>query len=125
MAEGRTLEAIETFRAVLYDQYQGWNNRWHIFYRLGNAFERAGQPDSAIIAYEQGVAYPGDYEFEYVTLAPSLERLVVLYDARGDTVQALENYRLLTELWKDADPELQPRVEAARQRIAELQSAVD
>jgi tetratricopeptide (TPR) repeat protein len=79
-------------------------------------------PDSAIAAYERAVAYPGGYSYayEYYTLALSTERLAALYDARGDAAAALENYRLLAELWDEADPELQPHVEVARRRIAEL-----
>jgi hypothetical protein len=44
-----------------------------------------------------------------------------LYEAKADTTKALERYERFAVLWKDADPELQPRVAEVRQRIARLQ----
>jgi hypothetical protein len=46
-----------------------------------------------------------------------LERLGQLYDEMGDLEQAAGYYGLFVELWADADPELQPRVRAARTRM--------
>jgi hypothetical protein len=52
---------------------------------------------------------------------PSMyERLGDLYEQQGDTAKATYYYGKLVELWKDADPELQPRVEAARRAIEAL-----
>jgi hypothetical protein len=42
-------------------------------------------------------------------------------EQRGDTLAAIRAYRNFTELWKDADPELQPRVAAARAALARLE----
>ncbi len=42
------------------------------------------------------------------------------FEQRGNTERAIYYYGKLVELWKDADPELQPRVEAARRAIAAL-----
>lgn len=52
--------------------------------------------------------------------AVAAERLARLYDARGDLDKAAEYYAVFTDMWKDADPELQPRVEAARTRLQEI-----
>jgi hypothetical protein len=49
-----------------------------------------------------------------------LERLGRLYDEEGDLEQAAGWYAQLVELWADADPPLQPRVRAARDRLAEI-----
>ena len=49
-------------------------------------------------------------------------RLAELYDARGDRANAAEYYTRLITLWERADPHLQPRVAAARQRLAELRT---
>jgi hypothetical protein len=46
------------------------------------------------------------------------ERLGSLYLQVGDTAAAARHLAEFIELWKDADPELQPRVQAA-QRILE------
>jgi hypothetical protein len=42
-------------------------------------------------------------------------------EQRGDSVTALRAYRNFIELWKDADPELQPRVAVARAAVARLE----
>ena len=34
--------------------------------------------------------------------------------------KALENYRKFVELWKNAEPELQPQVKAVREKIVRL-----
>ena len=38
----------------------------------------------------------------------------------GDTAKALEYYGRMVELWKNADPELQPVVQDVKKRIAAL-----
>jgi hypothetical protein len=48
------------------------------------------------------------------------ERLGQLYESMGNTQKAADEYRAFIELWKNADPELQPRVADARQRLAKL-----
>ncbi len=47
-------------------------------------------------------------------------RLGEFYEARGDRDHAVEYYNDFVELWKDADPELQPQVTDIRNRIARL-----
>lgn len=42
-------------------------------------------------------------------------------DGLGRTGEAVKHYRLFVEAWADADPELQPQVEAARSRLEELE----
>ena len=41
-------------------------------------------------------------------------------DAKGDTARTVANYQRFVELWKDAEPELQPRVQAVRARLDRL-----
>ena len=52
--------------------------------------------------------------------APSLKRLGELYEARGDRAKAIENYSRFVDLWKDADPVLQPTVREAKARMVKL-----
>jgi tetratricopeptide (TPR) repeat protein len=90
---------------------------------LALALDRAGQADSALVAYERFVALPAPVRAigsDEAFLAPSLERLGQLYDERGDWEKAAEYYARFVELWKEADPELQPRVEAAQRRLNEI-----
>jgi tetratricopeptide (TPR) repeat protein len=53
-------------------------------------------------------------------LAPTLERVAQLYDELGDTENAAVYYAQFVDVWAEADPEFQPRVEAARTRLAEI-----
>jgi len=54
--------------------------------------------------------------------APTFKRLGELYEARGDRAKALESYGRFVDLWKSADPELQPLVRDVRARMARLAS---
>ena len=47
------------------------------------------------------------------------ERLGQLYEAKGNTTKAVEHYQAFIDLWKNADPELQPRVAGARRRLGD------
>jgi hypothetical protein len=58
---------------------------------------------------------------EDITFVPTAYwRLGVLYDAKGDIPNATKYYRKFVELWKDADPEFQPRVADAKRRVARI-----
>ena len=50
------------------------------------------------------------------------ERLGQLYEALGNSKKAIEHYVSFTDLWKDADADLQPRVADARNRLARLRA---
>ncbi len=52
--------------------------------------------------------------------ARSYRRLGELHEQRGDTAKAVEYYNEFVELWRDADPELQPQVEDVKRRLAAL-----
>jgi tetratricopeptide (TPR) repeat protein len=92
---------------------------------IGRAYEMAGQPDSALAAYERFIATPWveGLDWDALFLAHVYERLARLYEERGDRERAIDLHNALIELWRDADPELQPRVEAARQAIERLSPA--
>jgi tetratricopeptide (TPR) repeat protein len=89
------------------------------------AFERAGMSDSAL-AYYQHWAAVGENLWEpgiYFHWAPIVYvRLGELYEAKGDSAKAVDYYGRFTELWREADPEFQPKVKEVRRRIAELRA---
>jgi tetratricopeptide (TPR) repeat protein len=89
---------------------------------LAAAWELAGNTDSAIAVSERYLGATDSYRnnVDHVGLAPTLFRLGEWYEARGDRSKAVDYYGRFTELWKNADPELQPRVREARDRIAKL-----
>ncbi|HEY9425853.1 MAG TPA: protein kinase [Gemmatimonadaceae bacterium] len=89
---------------------------------LGLAFDRGSQPDSARAYLTQYAEMTGTGRplVDRFYLAPALFRLGELYEHAGDAKRATEYYGRFVELWKSADPELQPRVTEARSRIAHL-----
>jgi tetratricopeptide (TPR) repeat protein len=89
---------------------------------LARAYDRAGLPDLAIAAYERFVAVPSldRVRLDAFELPAALFRLAELYQRRGARADAARYYLRFAELWKDADPALQPRVALARRRAAAL-----
>lgn len=51
------------------------------------------------------------------------ERLAQYHNERGDLDQAAVYFAQFIEMWADADPDLQPRVEAARSRLEDILKA--
>ncbi|MEJ2679311.1 MAG: hypothetical protein P8174_09600, partial [Gemmatimonadota bacterium] len=88
----------------------------------GRAQEQAGRPDSAIAAYERYLAVRTNarHTLDALDLPSVLERLADLCEQRGDRARAAMYYARFVDLWKDADPALQPRVAAARRALARL-----
>jgi len=82
----------------------------------------AEQPDSAIAAHELAISVPdpGRIFWEFDRLGPAYKRLGELYEAKRSREKALEYYGRFVDLWKDADPELQPLVRDVKQRMARL-----
>jgi tetratricopeptide (TPR) repeat protein len=90
--------------------------------RVARAFDAAGQADSAIASFEEVLVVPqaNRQSLDVFILPYSHERLAALYEARGEPAKAALHYRALIDLWKNADPELQPQVEAARAAVHRL-----
>lgn len=89
------------------------------------AFEQLGQVDSAAASYERllgGVSDRRDVEESRrdFALPIAFRRLGEIYEAKGDRAKALEYYGKFATLWKDADPELQPKVQEVRRKLAAL-----
>jgi tetratricopeptide (TPR) repeat protein/TolB-like protein len=89
---------------------------------LARLADRAGQVDSAVALYDRAIATPGlnRVMVDASRLPPALKRSGELYEAKGDRAKAAERYRRFVELWKDADPELQPGVREVRARLGRL-----
>jgi eukaryotic-like serine/threonine-protein kinase len=85
-------------------------------------FDHAQQPDSAIAHYERFVTAPHQRRLwtDAYQLAPTHERLAELYEMRGDRERAAAHAARFVELWRDADPLLQPRVAAKQALLADL-----
>ncbi|HWA59093.1 MAG TPA: hypothetical protein VG692_17705, partial [Gemmatimonadales bacterium] len=117
-AEKRWLEGIGLVREA-YARY-AMGERLAEFL-MARAFDAAGQADSAIAHYEAflAVAQPTPF-LGTAWRARSHERLAELYESKGDLARAGEEYARFIEQWANADPELQPAVRAARERLAAI-----
>jgi tetratricopeptide (TPR) repeat protein len=89
---------------------------------IGQAFDKAGQADSArkYLTEYIDMAGNGHWEADFINVPRTLFRLGQLYQDAGDRAKAMDYYGRFVELWKAADPELQPRVTEARKAMAEL-----
>ncbi len=87
-----------------------------------DAAKRAGEPDSARAYLERFLSINQPFRVlgDQYSLAATYQRLGELYEAKGDRKQAVQYYLKLTDLWRTADPELQPIVRDAHARIARL-----
>jgi eukaryotic-like serine/threonine-protein kinase len=111
-----TLAAIETYRDRLRCQrcYRG---------EEAEILQAAGRLREAQRAWRQvAVDLQTTFWFSFLDRAPAWERVALLSEELGDTTTALEAYRHFAELWADADPEFQPRVQRARERVAALEA---
>ena len=86
------------------------------FLRAEVLFE-LGRYDEAIPWYAN-IAQLAPFEVAHRSIA--WLRLGEIYDRQGDSEGAAEYYAKFIDAWSDADPELQPHVEAARQALAAL-----
>jgi tetratricopeptide (TPR) repeat protein len=110
-------KAITGFREF----HDKWGGNISGMYELARTFDDMGQPDSALAVYETYATQPepGAAGRQWY-LATAYRRLGTLYQEKGNKDKALEYYGKFTALWKNADPDLQPRVADVKQRMSEL-----
>jgi serine/threonine-protein kinase len=118
LAEGRPGDAIAEFGAF----HDSTGCLSCGLFEVAWIHDRMGQSDSARTAYERFVTVPALHPGidEVMGFATAYKRLGELYEARGDRAKAIAYYGRFVELWKHADPELQPSVRDARNRIGRL-----
>jgi tetratricopeptide (TPR) repeat protein len=120
MAEERWGDAVARFRAA-----EAVPNAWCrncLAFAQARAFDRMGQPDSALAQYERGIRSP-EYRrlrSDAIGLAPALRRAGELAEQKGDRAKAREYYNQFLDLWAGADGDLQPVVRDVRGRLAGL-----
>jgi len=125
LAEKRYNDAIQEYRrADLNSDGRPIEDPMRVHFNLGRAFDLANQSDSAIAELEALIAVRWDSRLDNdgLQLAGSHKRLGELYDAKGDREKAISHLSKFVELWKNADPELQPAVNDAKRRLAKLQA---
>jgi hypothetical protein len=87
------------------------------------AYDLAQRPDSAIsffARYVNSTSVRGRVPLDRFFLAGSYKRLGELLEAKGDRAGAARNYAKFVDLWKNADPVLQPQVAEVRKRLTRL-----
>jgi tRNA A-37 threonylcarbamoyl transferase component Bud32/tetratricopeptide (TPR) repeat protein len=93
----------------------------YAFVLFAQAHDLAGHADSAIYYFEKFAATKDAFMNEDSQFLPgTYRRLGELYEAKGNTAKAVENYEKFVDLWKNAEPEMQPQVQAMREKIAKL-----
>jgi tetratricopeptide (TPR) repeat protein len=119
LAEGRTEEAVRELRRA---HGRADNCRLCALSGLAEAYARSGEADSALAVYTRYLETPvaGRIWGDRFNLGPTYEALGGLHDENGDWEKAAEYYAKFVELWAEADPVLQPRVEAAQGRLDEI-----
>jgi len=126
-AEGRLADAIGALRRFSEEATGPFPG----LVSLAETYDRLGNADSALVYYERFVAADERFAATLVViwelgadgalpLGPSYKRLGELHEQRGDRQKALDYYGRFVDLWKDADPELQPLVKDVRARLARL-----
>jgi eukaryotic-like serine/threonine-protein kinase len=110
------LEALELLEertdCQLRNCYGDWRARF---------LEKAGRPGEALDEWKRLRRTVQTNWIYSLALRPRVyEETARLAEELGDREAAVEAYQGLIELWADADPEFQPRVRAARERVAAL-----
>jgi tetratricopeptide (TPR) repeat protein len=119
LAEGRTEAGLQ----LLQESVRASFGHPALEGELALAYDRLGIPDSAMVAHHRYLEAPnwGRRAWDPFYLARAYERLGQLHEERGEVDEAIKYHTLFADLWAEADPELQPRVEAARAALATLQ----
>jgi tetratricopeptide (TPR) repeat protein/TolB-like protein len=122
LQEGRVDDAIEHLRQSLADG--GGMLRRDTGLLLGDAYAAAGRMESAASLYD---SLTSSYRLNWTnqgmygpTRPVAHERAASAYLTLGDTTKAVAHLAAFTELWRDADPELRPRVESALRLLSQL-----
>jgi len=119
LAEGRAEESLGLYRearTLAPDCILCW------LPETGEAFEAAALPDSAIDTYQSYLRAPVLFRSQHD--AANLHRVLLglgrSHEALGQPETAAGFYRRVLDLWSQADPGMQPRVEALRRRLQAL-----
>ncbi len=119
LAEGRPEDAVAAFLAAR-EAMPGC--LLCLLFELGQAYDAAGQPDSALAVYHRYLdtrilLRAGQ---DNVNLPFLLRRMGEVYDRQGARERAVEYYARFLDLWERADPEMRPQMDVVRSRIATL-----
>jgi DNA-binding SARP family transcriptional activator len=129
LARGDPSTALQQARGAVQSNFANPGVIDHLIHAL--AFDALARPDSAMARYVASVdlardcftCFPTSYFF-LLHVAPVYRRIGDLAEAAGDTATAARYYQAFVDFWEEADPELQPQVEAVRARLRDLEPPV-
>lgn len=110
------LEAIPDTLCLSDNSYMRTSHCFHLNLTLARLLAAKGHDHRALALLER---WRGDAEAGPWFVLATLERGRVA-ERLGEREKAIESYRLVTEAWRRADPELQPYVSEAREALARL-----
>ncbi len=128
IAEGSPDQAIEIYKNIVYPPFPsmridalGPYNLPTVRDTLARAYHASGQLDEAIAEYEQRSNFNPQSHDRRLIHPRYRYMLAKLYEEKGETAKAIENYEKFLELWKDADPGL-PELQDAEKRLNTLRT---
>jgi tetratricopeptide (TPR) repeat protein len=119
-AHGEWEAAIRHYRSWYANDY--WGCASCGLTQLGRMYESQGQIDSALAVYERAASARGAlwvYD-QMMSYGPLLKHLGDLYTSLGNRERAIHHYSKFLDLWRNADPVLQPLVNEAREALARV-----
>ena len=109
---GQTEQALHGFESALASDNLGWGALWYVG-RLAFELDRLDQAERTFQAL---------WQWDGTTAQIYLGRI---YERTGRPAEALEAYEFVLHAWRNADPELKPLVDEARQGVTRLSGAED
>jgi tetratricopeptide (TPR) repeat protein/TolB-like protein len=85
---------------------------------LADLYLRDGRPREAVTVLEAALRNDIDGSATYLSRTEAHERLALAWDAAGRADRARAHWQAVARMWDGADPELAPRLERARLRLA-------
>lgn len=86
---------------------------------LARAYRQKGKLDYAIAEYERLITFDSNSKDRRLIHPKYHYRLAKLYEEKGWSRKAIEQYEIFLDIWKDADPGI-PEVEDAKERVKKL-----
>jgi tetratricopeptide (TPR) repeat protein len=123
LADGNARDAVVTYQSAC-EPFRGAFAICDASPLVAEAYDRAGEPDSAAALYDRYLAVEASTRINEAAWYPrSLRRAGQLHESKGNRAKALEYYGRFVDLWKDADPELLAQVRETRSWILRLTEA--
>ncbi|HET7374391.1 MAG TPA: hypothetical protein VFJ20_13470, partial [Gemmatimonadaceae bacterium] len=117
-ARGDDAAAISELTSAVYSLTVGFTR---VNYMLARVYLHARRPRDAVAVLQPALRGGIDASNLYVNRTELHELLAQAWDAAGGRDSAAAHYAYVAKVWANADPALQPRVAAARTRLAALQ----